>query len=487
VSDGTSSASLAAFSVTVTPAATSPTSQPFPRLGSYFIGGQPGSAYDDAWANYLAAMNVNIIGCYAGCGASMYGGSRQAFVAQVLALSPSTVNSQVFQYYDTDAGNPAGTRPYFTGLQYGLWNLVAANSKWWAWTNGDTQASHVYNTYFSPTWYQTNQTLAAGKNGDGLYWEEAAAQNQYQFYWTSTGGTDAADNMAGLYHDVFDTGPRVSYDYNLSGIFAATTDPAFGQSFRDGMATGPAWIHANTSKLIIGNVAPWGAPGQAPTTGYAGILNGGVFEGAFGENWSTMTWGGYADFRSQYSTIMSNMAAPAYVILGHDNLSSTGTDPYQSKPYAAMRFGLTATLVNGDGYYFGNSSYNVGESEWFDEYAANSAGVCSTHDGTVNSVAGGRGYMGYPTSAWGSISGSGGPAYINGLWARLFYNPTTGLTWVAINSPPGSGSITINASFFGRTKFKMLTGSQDPNINNGATVSSITIPAGYDGRIAQLL
>jgi hypothetical protein len=487
VSTGTASASLAAFSINVTqPKIEISTSQPFPRLGSYFIGGQPGSAYDSAWANYLAAMNVNVIGCYVDCGATMYGGSRQAFVAEVLALSPSTVNSQVFQYYDTDAGNPAATPLSFDGLQVGLGNLVAANPNWWAWADANAQTTHEFNTYFSPSWYQTNQTLAAGKNGDGLYWEEAAAQNQYQFYWTSTGGSDEANNLAGLYHDNFFTSSSVSYDYNFSGSSTATTDAAFGQSFRDGLTTGPAWIHANTSKLIIGNVAEWGVPGHAATTGYAGILNGGVFEGAFGETWSTMSWGGYADFQSQYSTIISNMAAPAYVILGHDNLSRTGTDSYQKTPYAAMRFGLTATLVNGNGYYFANSSYAVGGSEWFDEYAANSAGVCPTYNGTVASVAG-RGYMGYPTSVWGSISGSGAAANINGLWARLFYNPTTGLTWVAINSPPGSGSITVRASSFGRNYFKMLTGTQDPDINNGATAPSITIPAGYDGRIAQLL
>ena len=488
VSDGTATASHAAFSITVTQATgVSPKSHAYPRLGSYFIGGS-GPLYQSDFVNFSANYNVVIVDAWAGAGVSMYGGSRHAMVAALQALSSSSVNSQVFQYYNTDAGNPATAPPSFGGLQTGLWNLVAANPSWWAWANASSQSQHIFNSY-SSSWYQSNQTLAAGQNGDGLYFEAAAAQNQYQFYWTSTGGADEADNMAGLFRDNFFPSPNVAYDYNSSGSPTATSDPTFGQSFRDGLAQAPAWIHANTSLLMLGNVAEWGTSSPSiPLTGYAGILNGGVFESAFGESYSEITWGGYANFQSQYSTIMSNMAAPAYVILGHDNLTSTGTDPYQSKPYAALRFGLTATLVNGNGYYFGNNGYNFeGGSEWFDEYAANSSGVCPTYNGTAASVSAGRGYMGYPTSTWGSISGSGNAVQINGLWARMFYNPATGLTWVAINSPPGSGSITINASSFGRANFKMLTGTQDPATNNGATVPSVTIPSGYDGRIAQLL
>jgi hypothetical protein len=33
----------------------------------------------------------------------------------------------------------------------------------------------------------------------------------------------------------------------------------------------------------------------------------------------------------------------------------------------------------------------------------------------------------------------------------------------------------------------MISGTQDTSVNNGATVSSITISTGYDGRIVQLL
>jgi hypothetical protein len=193
---------------------------------------------------------------------------------------------------------------------------------------------------------------------------------------------------------------------------------------------------------------------------------------------------------TQYGNLMGALKSPAIAILYHQAMSTTGTDPSQSSPYAALRYGLTAALMNNGFYAVGPVGSYDNFIQPFDEYWVNSSGVglASAWNGNASSIAAGVGYMGMPTSSWGSVSGSGAYSTQGNLKVRMYYNATTNQTWVAICSGPGNGSNTINATTLhaGSAGFKMINGSQS-SVNNGTTVSSITIPSGYDGRIAQLL
>jgi hypothetical protein len=519
------------FSLTVN-AASGAFAPPYPRLGTYYngtqaYGGGTGGA-NLAAVNYLAAFNVNVLAINPGnstsSGASAYGGSYHAFVAEIKALSPTGVlnlqfcNSQF--WYSQYSTFPNDQTAQLAALQ--------AFPNWNAWTNANSQGLPVQangtsagQVTYSGNGPQTNQTVGNGSlaspqsqllNG-GLTWEQAFWQQMWKYFIAGTGGapsTEVATNLDGVYHDNYVTVPAVAYDYNFSGSATSPGNAAFDQSHRYGLARGTQWLLNNTtggapngSIYTMGNLNTWVPDyGYDAPTGMTGNLHGGMYETALGDSYSPNTNSGFGgpstnpSFFGSYTYMMSAgvLQAPQLLCIEHDNMTATGTDGIQTTSYAAMRYGLTATLLL-NGYYTPKQEGGVSLGTiFFDEFAVNSSGVAMSWNGSISSVAAGRGYMGQPTSAWGTVSGSGAYQVISGLYVRMFYNATTGLTWVAICAPTGAGGpsggpFTISATSLhaGSAGFKMISGTQAPSINNGSTVSSITIPTGYDGRIAMLL
>jgi hypothetical protein len=467
----------------------------YPRLASAFIAPIAwNSSVNTAWTNWLAAMPVNITSTIINQGVNMYGGSFQAAVAQVKSLS--NVSSKVYQYYLTDSTDTT----YFPNGLSGPYDEANSFPNGWAWTDALTQSTHAT----SGGYQFANQTIGALPSGSsavlngGLNWEQWNAKYTYGFWIAGTNGaasTDVASNLDGLYHDNWGTIPGVSFDYNYSGAppSGGTSDANFRESYGKGLGSGATWLTTNTSKTMLGNIGAW-YPSGVSTIYQAGTAAGGLIEGAVGVTYGPDYYAGTSGAMSQYSQALTNTASPKMVIIGHLNVTSNGADSIQTTEYAAMRYGLTLALQN-NGYYF--ASEGTGYS-WavmpFDEYWVNpSTGVACPYS-TAASVATCQGYMGQPTSSWGGISGSGATQSIDGLNVRMFYNATTGKTWVAINAPhnsggTGGGPYTISATSLhaGSAGFKMISGTQDTSVNNGATVSSITISTGYDGRIVQLL
>lgn len=128
--------------------------------------------------------------------------------------------------------------------------------------------------------------------------------------------------------------------------------------------------------------------------------------------------------------------------------------------YQLLRYALCTTLL-GDGMLApGVNGYNWALPRWYDEYG----------DDSLTQVNVPRGYLGSPlTSRPGSATYSQGPL---GVWKRGF---TGGESYV---NPRGNGIQTITLPGSRRA----LTGTQQPAINNGALVTSITLQDG-DGRI----
>jgi len=128
--------------------------------------------------------------------------------------------------------------------------------------------------------------------------------------------------------------------------------------------------------------------------------------------------------------------------------------------YQEMRYGLAFTLMD-DGYFApGCTGYDWSKPRWYDEYG----------DDSLVQVNVKRGYLGTPltkrptTPQWNQ-----GPM---GVWWRAFTGG--GVVW----NPRGNGAQTITLP----QQYQALTGTQQPSVNNGALVSSLTIPDG-DGRI----
>jgi Hypothetical glycosyl hydrolase family 15 len=132
---------------------------------------------------------------------------------------------------------------------------------------------------------------------------------------------------------------------------------------------------------------------------------------------------------SQYTAAMQALNSPKLAIF---NQWGDPTD------YQSMRYGLASCLMN-DGYYsFTSSSTGYSGVVWFDEYNANLGQAVSPP----------------PTGAWQ-----------NGVWRRDFVNG------IALVNPRGNGPQTVQ---LGGT-FVKIKGSQDPAVNNGATVTSVTL------------
>jgi hypothetical protein len=497
-----------------TPPTPPPTGAGYPHLATGFIGNIAwNSSTNTAWTNWLAVNQMNIVSPIAGSGSysglNMYGGSFGAAVMQVKALA--SANSlpfvpKVVQYYLTDS-LVTGNTSFPNGLA-GPYNKAQSFPNYWLWQNGNTQTTHATNGGYT----FANQTIGVLPGGSsqllsgGLNWEQWNAQYAYNFWITGTAtnpapaSSDVAPGLDGLYHDNAGTIPGCPGDYAFTGTNTATSDANFQKSYGLGLGTGATWLTSNTGLLMLGNIGAWYTAASAayPTVFQAGTFNGGLLEGAigttYGPDWyqGTGTASSPTGAWSQYAGAIANSAATNYVIVGHLNLNSNGSDSNQSTAYAAMRYGLTLALQN-NGYYFASSGTGYSFVVLpFDEYFVNpSTGVAVAYSNAAN-VAPYVQWMGVPTSTWGTVAGTGASQTIGGLNVRMFYNATAGTTWVAINSPHGAatlsggGSISATSLHAGSAGFKHINGTQS-SVNNGATVSSLSFSTGYDGVIVQLL
>jgi hypothetical protein len=93
-----------------------------------------------------------------------------------------------------------------------------------------------------------------------------------------------------------------------------------------------------------------------------------------------------------------------------------------------------------DGYFFiDDGSYDLTHELWFDEFTAD---------------------LGQPTE------GRRTAAWSQGVWRREFERG------IAMVNPKGNGAQTVD---LGGT-FHKLSGAQDPSVNDGATVTQVTLP-----------
>lgn len=227
------------------------------------------------------------------------------------------------------------------------------------------------------------------------------------------------------------------------------------------------------------------------TIGLENTMHGGLLEsvlGAGAASWECFQIGntntgnttyasGWPNLLANYYQAMDFCLAPKLVGLGArlpaaDGSSSAawvsgpGTSPIitvsadTALEYQLMRYGLCTTLLD-DGYFaVGTSGYDWSKPRWYDEYG----------DDSLTQVNVKRGYLGTPlTTRPTSPTWNQGTM---GVWARDFSGGK------AIVNPRGNGAQTVA---LGKNYIK-LSGTQQPSINNGATVSAVTLADG-DGLI----
>ena len=409
---------------------------PFPRVASYRIGGS--QHYDATFQAWAAKQALVIIGGDWEGWAST-GRNRQDVVKNIHALS--TLGTKVLQYNICD-NVPASSdpKPTFTAT-------INANN-WYLWQSGTSGTKEA--NFFNATFYQTNSTEYVPSDAHGHKLEDAFAI--YTDHEYRTGGTaNAAPSLDGHYHDNVMFVPRSNGDFDRNG----TTDQAkdFGSQWRTGERRYfDALASIDPNLIRFGNVDDMAELGVTDPSNVAaaspldGIMHGALLEGFLGKAYSEETFDSWAATMAEYKFRMNLTIAPHLVVCGHGALAANGTDPYTTAPYQAMRYGIASVLLD-DGYYaFSPDGYPDDQLYSFDELGGNGGGPPI-------------GYLGYPTQTPPTA------AWQSGVWRRDFDHG------IALVNPKGNGAKTVT---LGGT-FKHLTGAQNSALNDGSSVTSVTL------------
>jgi hypothetical protein len=341
------------------------------------------------------------------------GGGAMTMNQSVQAIKAINPQELVFLYISNNEilNNDAALAP--------LTNKINA-MHWWLYPNG-TSGTPVPSAWAGAN--EVNNTLFTQPDSNGDRWVDWYAKWVTQNYYAPNPSID------GFFTDNVFHQPRVNGDWNLDGATDSANDSTVGQWYRQGYNRHVAVLNQQMpGKYQIGNVADWGAQG-ANLSYLTGILNGGFIEGMIGYSYSSETWGSWSEMMREYRLIMASVAQPQLVIFGQAGVAND---------YRGFRYGFTSCLMDNGYYQFSLAGNEYSGTLWFDEFNTK---------------------LGYstgnpPTAAWQK-----------GVYRRDFTNG------IALVNPRGNGAQTIQLE----TSFKRISGTQDPNTNNGKTVQTVTL------------
>jgi Hypothetical glycosyl hydrolase family 15 len=336
----------------------------------------------------------------------------QQAMAAIKALNPN-IQLSVYSQIDSVSSNPT----------YAAVVNKLNTQSWWLYQSG-TSGAPVPNFYTGGDgpFYQINTTLFPAPDSGGHRFMDWFAA----WYVTNMVTPNPALNSAFI-DNVF-VQPMATGDWNLDGVSDSPSTPLVGHWVRLGYNAYFSSLRALMPNAnLIGNIGSWGQA-TADLTDYQGQLNGGLIEGLVGYSWSPESWGGWQELMSEYRKAMGALAAPKLAMFA---MIGSPTD------YQSLRYGLASCMMD-DGYFTFDSSSSYNDVPWFDEYNANLGAATSSPS----------------TSAWH-----------NGVYRRDFQNG------IALVNPKGNGPQTVKLE----TSYKRINGSQDPSVNNGQTVTTVTL------------
>lgn len=439
----------------------------FPRLGMIYIGGD--QTYPASVWPIMAKFNVVVMGG----GRETWGDSRAWTREDVVngVHSASTIGTKVFQYVDFES---VDIRPAYN--IYPTFTATVQANNWWLYENG-TSGPQVTSPNNS-NYFIINQTPWSPLDPATHFSPfQAAANYSYNEFIAGTAAhpRNAAPDMDGIYLDNVWYAPDANGDWNRDGVTDSDTDPTIVNGYRAGNADF-AKETRRLGKLVVGNNGDWPLASTAtdPATNPWAIgplyqqYNGGVDEAVLGATWSYETWAGFTVAMNNYRTLMEQVSEPKLEIFNQESLTAQGSDPYDSTPFHALRYGFAWALMN-DGYYAGEIAADhigpsYGSQVWFDEFDAGGLG---------------EGYLGQPVRDWrGAVQNKArwnyGPL---GVWAREFEGG------IAIMNPKGNGPVTISLEDLGGPIWKHFLGTEDPETNDGRDVRESITLADRDGII----
>jgi hypothetical protein len=268
------------------------------------------------------------------------------------------------------------------------------------------------------TW-EVNFTALSKPDGAGQrYPEWLAARNDKLYFQAAPFDIWYCDNVMRQ--------PRVKADWDRDGKDDAPRDPAVASAYRAGhRAEWEAIRKIHPGLALMGN-----ADGPLSEPEFAGGLEGAFLEGLMGKNWSIEKQQGWGAVMKRYRDALANTRAPHLVGF------NVHGDPKDSRFF---RYAYTSCLLD-DGYFcFSDNAAGYSSVPWFDEYD------CAL--GAARSAP--------PAGPWR-----------NGVWRRDFEH---GLALVNPAAQPAT--VTLEPGF------RRLQGRQDPAVNNGEAVTTLTLGA----------
>jgi hypothetical protein len=337
--------------------------------------------------------------------------TMDATVKQIKAINP---NTKVFAYV------------LFESLQVpanSAWVDYEAKvnaSNWWLDVTG-LDTAKVLSDY-GKSFYVLNISTQAKKDSNG----QVLAQWFGDYAAVEFGNPNPA--LDGIYTDNVFWKPRRDGDWNLDGKTDSQNDATVQGWYRSGYRLYLDTLKKDMpGKMQLANVGDWGQS-NAVLTEYKGQFNGGVLEHIIGASYSVESQG-WAQMMASYRKTMGALGAPKYGIFVQDGSTSD---------YQGMRYGFASCAMD-DGYYsFNDSAHPNYGVPWFDEFDAK-LGAAVTQP---------------QTAAWQS-----------GVYRRDFEGG------IVLVNPKGNGQreVTLEADFV------KIKGTQDPGVNNGATVRKVTL------------
>lgn len=291
--------------------------------------------------------------------------------------------------------------------------------------------ANTNNWFLRTAWPSGSITDADGNPQQGIN-QTNSAYLAWRAGWTAA--NEITSNWDGIYLDNVFWQPRTSADYNQSG--SSQSPSAAGQNWRNGYATYVSLLRAALpGRLVIGNTADWA---NGPIPGYNQMLDGGIMESLIGQSYSyeTSSW---ATMMNAYKIIMNATTAAGYQIFQQDGST---TD------YQAMRYGLASCLLD-NAYYSHSNGSSYDTIALYDEYNFNLGAPAAGPAG----------------SATATYSNGGLTVWSQGVWRRDFANG------IALVNPKGNGPQTVTLE----TTYRHLSGTQAPSVNNGQTVTTVTL------------
>ena len=294
--------------------------------------------------------------------------------------------------------------------------LTAADTaNWWLRTAAGAKIQ-----YWRPDSFEINLTSWATKNAQSQTWSQWLGEKDASLFFQAIPGIDFA--YTDTVHPV-----RKTADWRRVGSDQGWTDAAVQAETRLGYMQ--YWNQLKLKrpglKVVANADLAWLASAE-----FKGKLDGVFLTGRMGQSWSVENWGGWAKMMSEYRAALANVSSDKFVIF---HIYAAPTD------YAAMRYGLASSMLE-DGYFALWATSGSEAAPWYDEYSA---------------------AIGTPSEPPPTTAAS------NGIWLRRY---TNGLVLV---NPSTTSSATINVG----AGYKRISGVQDPVVNNGATVSSVTLGA----------